>query len=77
NTQWHYDWETQKNNFNQEFDKFPGYTGWSTSLDKFYKLKDAGKFSRVLVDTYGREERVYLKHKLVWRFTTKLKDGYK
>lgn len=76
NTQWHYDWNTQRNNFNQEFDKFPGYTGWSPSLDKFYRLKDEGKFSRVLVDTYGRQRNIYFAHKLVWRFTTELEDGY-
>lgn len=44
NTQWHYDWKKQKTNFNQEFDKFSGYTGWSPSLDKFYKLKTKENF---------------------------------
>ncbi|VTS96744.1 Uncharacterised protein [Streptococcus dysgalactiae subsp. equisimilis] len=77
NTQWHYDWENQQTNFNQEFDKFPGYTGWSPSLDKFYKLKNEGKFSHVLVDTYGRQSHTYFSHKMVWKFKTELEDNYK
>ncbi|HER0072369.1 TPA: hypothetical protein VIU92_001165 [Streptococcus pyogenes] len=77
NTQWHYDWENQKTNFNQEFDKFPGYTGWSPSLDKFYKLKNDGKFSHVLVDTYGRQSHTYFSHKMVWKFKTELEEDYK
>lgn len=76
NTRWHYDWGTQPKNFTQEFDKFPGYTGWSDSLYKFYALKNQGKFSRVLVDTYGREDHTYFSHKLVWKFTTELEEGY-
>ncbi|TYK98942.1 hypothetical protein E0F70_11245, partial [Streptococcus dysgalactiae] len=77
NTQWHYDWKSQQTNFNQEFDKFPGYTGWSPSLDKFYKLKNDGKFSHVLVDTYGRQSHTYFSHKMVWKFKTELEDNYK
>lgn len=76
-TPWSYDWKTQKDQFNREWDKFPGYTGWSNSLDKLTKTRNEGGFAYVLVDTYGRNERVYFGQKRTWTFTTRLKDGYK
>ncbi|WP_236686641.1 hypothetical protein [Streptococcus phocae] len=81
NTQWFYDWDTQKGNFNSEWEKFPGWTGWSASYDRFTRLKDNGGFSRVLVDNYGYfgspEEDRKLGHTTTWTFKTKLKEEYK
>ncbi|KGR73254.1 hypothetical protein NX86_01475 [Streptococcus phocae subsp. salmonis] len=79
-TQWSYDWETQRDLFNKEWEKFPGWTGASRGYDQFTALKDRGGFSKVLVDNYGffgsPEADRKLGHATTWTFKTKLKPGY-
>ncbi|EHI70361.1 hypothetical protein ACVRY7_08730 [Streptococcus ictaluri] len=71
-TQWFYDFNSQRSEFDKEWEKFPGKTGSSYELDKFTKIKDSGDFSRVLVE----HDDFYSNDKVTWTFKTKKTSDY-